>query len=115
MYRDKTFLAIISSRVGSKRLLRKNVLDLYGQPLIAWSIEAVFRNQYFDKIVVTSDDNKILKILEKFGVNIIKRPVELASDTARTFDVLKQVLENVEKYDYVVLLQATSPLRKKTY
>ena len=111
MYKDKTFLAIIPARGGSKRLPRKNVLDLCGKPLIAWSIEAGLKSKYIDKLVVTSDDEEILDISKKFGANIIKRPDELSSDTATSFDAIKHTIDNIEKYDFIVLLQATSPLR----
>ena len=114
MNKNKTFLAIIPAR-GSKRLPRKNVLDLCGKPLIAWSIEAGLKSKYIDKLVVTSDDEEILDISKKFGANIIKRPDELSSDTATTFDAIKHTIDNVEKYDYIVLLQATSPLRNENH
>jgi CMP-N,N'-diacetyllegionaminic acid synthase len=113
MYDNKTFLAIIPARGGSKRLPRKNILDLAGKPLIAWSIEAGLDSQYIDKVVVSSDDNEILEISEKFGAHIIKRPEELSSDIATTFDAIKHTIDNFEKYDYVVLLQPTSPLRNE--
>ena len=115
MYKGKAFLAIIPARGGSKRLPRKNLLDLCGRPLIAWTIEAGRESEYVDKVVVTSDDNEILEISEKFGANTIKRPNELASDTATTFDAIKHVIENTEKYDYIVLLQPTSPLRNSKH
>ena len=111
MYKNKTFLGIIPARGGSKRLPRKNMLDLCGKPLIAWSIEAGLNSKYIDKVVVSSDDDEILNISSNFGAETIKRPVELASDTATTFDAIKHTIENVEKYDYIVLLQPTSPLR----
>jgi CMP-N,N'-diacetyllegionaminic acid synthase len=111
MYEGKSFLAIIPARGGSKRLPRKNVLDLRGKPLIVWSIEAGLQSQYIDKVVVSSDDDEILAISEKFGVNIIKRPDELASDISTTFDAIKHTIDSLEKYDYIVLLQPTSPLR----
>jgi len=110
-YKNKTFLAIIPARGGSKRLPRKNVLELAGKPLIAWSIEAGLKSKYRNKVVVTSDDNEILEISKKYGAEIIKRPDELASDTATTFDAVKHTIDNIEKYDYIVLLQPTSPLR----
>jgi CMP-N,N'-diacetyllegionaminic acid synthase len=112
---DKTFLAIIPARGGSKRLPRKNVLDLCGKPLIAWSIEAGLNCKYIDKVVVSSDDDEILAIAKRYGAETIKRPDELASDTAITFDAVKHTIENVEKYDYVVLLQPTSPLREEKH
>lgn len=112
---NKTFLAIIPARGGSKRLPRKNVLDLYGKPLIAYSIEAALKSKYISKVVVSSDDEEILNIAKEYKADFIKRPNELASDTATTFDTLKHTLENVEKYDYVVLLQPTSPLRTEKH
>jgi CMP-N,N'-diacetyllegionaminic acid synthase len=115
MYEGKTFLAIIPARGGSKRLPRKNILNLAGKPLIAWSIEAGLNSEYIDKVIVTSDDDEILEISRKFGADIIKRPDELANDTATTFDAIKHTIDNCEKYDYIVLLQPTSPLRNEKY
>lgn len=115
MLNNKTFLAIIPARGGSKRLPRKNVLDLCGKPLIAYSIEVGLQSQYIDKVVVSSDDDEILTLSEKFGANIIIRPYELASDTSTTFDAIKHTIDNFEKYDYVVLLQPTSPLRNEKH
>lgn len=115
MYKGKTFLAIIPARGGSKRLPRKNILELCGKPLIAWSIEAGLNCKYIDKVIVSSDDNEILEISKFFNANILKRPKKLATDTATTFDAIKHAIENVEKYDYVVLLQPTSPLREKKH
>ena len=115
MYKNKTFLAIIPARGGSKRLPRKNVLDLCGKPLIAWSIEAGLKSHYIDKVVVTSDDDEILDISKKYGADTIKRPDELASDTSTTFDAIKHTIDNLNSYDYVVLLQPTSPLRDEKH
>ena len=115
MNKNKTFLAIIPARGGSKRLPRKNVLDLCGKPLIAWSIEAGLKSKYIDKLIVTSDDEDILSISKKYGASIIKRREELSSDTATTFDALKHTIDNLEKYDYIVLLQPTSPLRNEKH
>lgn len=112
---NKTFLVIIPARGGSKRLPRKNLLDLCGKPLIAWSIEAALKSKYISKVIVSSDDEEILNIAKEYKADFIKRPDELASDTATTFDALKHTLENVEKYDYVVLLQPTSPLRTEKH
>ena len=65
MNKNKTFLAIIPARGGSKRLPRKNVLELCGKPLIAWSIEAALKSKYLDKVIVSSDDEEILNISKK--------------------------------------------------
>jgi len=115
MYEGKSFLAIIPARGGSKRLPRKNMLDLCDKPLIAWSVEAGLKSQYIDKVVVSSDDDEILEISKKFGAEIIKRPDEFASDIATTFDAIKHAIDNFEKYDYIVLLQPTSPLRNEKH
>ncbi|PRM99444.1 cytidylyltransferase domain-containing protein [Aliarcobacter cryaerophilus] len=115
MYTNKTFLAIIPARGGSKRLPRKNVLDLCGKPLIAYTIEAALKSKYIDKVIVSSDDEEILNISKKIGADIIKRPIDLANDTATTFDAIKHTIDNFEKYDYIVLLQPTSPLRNEKH
>ena len=115
MYKDKSFLAIIPARGGSKRLPRKNILDLNGKPLIAYSIEAGLNSSYIDKVVVSSEDDNILKISKEVGADIIKRPDELSTDTATSFDVIKHTIENLVRYDYIVLLQATSPLRNSKH
>lgn len=111
MYKNKSFLAIVPARGGSKRLPRKNLLDLAGKPLISWSIEAGLKSKYIDKVIVSSDDDEILAISKVTGAETIKRPSFLATDTATTFDAIKHTIKNVEYYDYIVLLQATSPLR----
>lgn len=116
MHQDKSFLAIIPARGGSKRLPRKNVLNLAGKPLIAWTIESGLKSRYIDKVVVSSDDDEIIKISQNYGSEIIRRPVELASDTATTFDAIRHAIENTEsEYDYTVLLQPTSPLRDEKH
>ncbi|MEA3315592.1 MAG: acylneuraminate cytidylyltransferase family protein [Campylobacterota bacterium] len=111
MYNNKTFLAIIPARGGSKRLPNKNILDLKGKPLIAHTIEASLKSKYINKVIVSSDNDNILNISKEFGADTIKRPDILANDTSTTFDAIKHTIENTEKYDYIILLQPTSPLR----
>ncbi len=112
MYKNKTFLAIIPARKGSKRLPGKNILDLHGKPLIAWSIEAGLKSRYIDEVVVTSDSDEILEISERFGAKTLKRPYALAHDKATTLDALLHAVQYIKKhFDYIVLLQPTSPLR----
>ncbi|MBU1659483.1 acylneuraminate cytidylyltransferase family protein [bacterium] len=115
MFKEKTFLAIIPARGGSKRLPRKNILDLAGKPLLAWSIEAGLKSKYIDKVLVTSDDEEILLIAQQFGAEIIQRPKHLAADTSTTFDSIKHTIDNMPRYDYIVLLQPTSPLRNEKH
>ena len=117
MYQYKTFLAIIPARAGSKRLPRKNSLNLNGKPLIAWSIEAGLKSKYIDEVMVTTDDDEIIEIAKTFKANVpFKRPNFLASDHATRSEVIRHTIEFYEqefnkKFDYVVFLQPTSPLR----
>ncbi|MGC9121138.1 MAG: cytidylyltransferase domain-containing protein [Sulfurihydrogenibium sp.] len=115
MYQGKTILAIIPARGKSKRLPNKNILPLAGKPLISWTIESALKSKYIDKIVVSSDSEKILQIAKDYGIETVRRPKELATDTASSVDVVKHVLENVAYHDYVILLQPTSPLRTEKH
>ncbi len=112
MLNGKTFLAVIPARGGSKRLPRKNVLDLAGKPLIAWTIEAAKQSKYIDHFVVSTDDQEITDVSKQFGAEVLTRPGELATDTASSVDVVLHSINAQQKqYDYVILLQPTSPLR----
>ena len=111
MYKGKSFLAIIPARGGSKRLPNKNMLNLAGKPLLCWSIKAALQSKYINKVVVSSDTQEILNISKQEGAETIKRPDYLSSDGATTFDAIKHTIESLQPYDYIVLLQPTSPLR----
>jgi len=117
MYKDKTFLAIIPARGGSKRVPNKNILNLAGKSLISWSIEAAKKSKYIDDIVVSSDSDKILNIARKYSdIITIKRPDELATDIASSIDVIEHAIKYLNKnYDYIILLQPTSPLRNEKH
>lgn len=111
-------ISIIPARGGSKGLPRKNIKPLLGKPLIAWTIEQAKSSRYIDKVVVSTDDPEIAKIAKKCGAEVpFLRPKELATDDAKTIDVIMHAVnrfENDGKYfDIVVLLEPTSPLRKE--
>ena len=108
-------IAVIPARGGSKRLPKKNVLNLKGKPLISWSIESGLKSRYIDKLVVSSEDEEILSIAAEHEVETLIRPDELADDKTSSFDTIKHTLDNSQEYDYIVLLQATSPLRNQTH
>lgn len=118
MFKDKTFLAIVPARGGSKGLPGKNIKKLCGKPLIAWSIEAGLKSNYIDEIMVTTDSKEIADIAKQYGANVpFLRPDYLASDTATSFDTIKHAIdyyknEKNKVFDYIVLLEPTSPLRK---
>lgn len=109
-------LAIVPARGGSKGIKDKNIKEIEGRPLIEYTIEAAKRCEYIDEIVVSTDSEKIAKVAKKAGAKVpFLRPDELASDTARTIDVVLFTIEQLkligQEYDIVVLLQPTSPLR----
>ncbi|MBT5491290.1 acylneuraminate cytidylyltransferase family protein [bacterium] len=117
MYLKKTFLAIIPARGGSKRLPRKNVLNLKGKSLIGWSIEAASKSKYIDEVMVTTDDKEIAEISNFFGANVpFIRPDYLSNDFSERSEVIKHAIdfyknELEKKFDYLIFLQPTSPLR----
>lgn len=105
-------LAVIPARAGSKRIPGKNKKILAGKPLIQWTIDAAKKVKGITDIVVSTDDNDILLIAEKNGVIAYNRKKELASDTANSVDVVIDIINNLEKkYEFIILLQPTSPLR----
>lgn len=107
------YLAIIPARAGSKRLANKNTLELNGRPLVEWTIAAAKQAKTIDKVVVTTDCDKVKEISLLNKCELIHRPKALASDTATSADMVRHVLENVdtEGYTHFILLQPTSPLR----
>lgn len=112
-------LSIIPARGGSKGIPRKNLKKILDKPLVAYTIEASLKSKYITKTIVSSEDDEILETSKLFGAEIIKRPLDLASDTAKTAPVMLHVLDELAKQnykaDYVVLLQPTCPLRDENY
>lgn len=111
MIGQETVLALVPARGGSKAVPRKNVRHLGGKPLIAWAIAAAQQSAMIDRTVVSSDDAEIIATAQSYGCESpFLRPAALASDTARTIDVAHHLLRTLDqKYDYLVLLQPTSP------
>ena len=113
---NKKYLAVIPARGGSKRLPRKNLKLLAGVPLVSWSVDAAKKSQYIDKIVVSSDDQDILELARSLGVGALKRPLCLSADTSTTVDTLIHAIREAGVgFDYLVLLQPTSPLRNEQH
>lgn len=111
-------ISIILARGGSKGLPKKNILKINNKPLISYTIEASTKSKYINKTIVSSDCQEILNISKEAGVEIHKRSDELSGDKVSSELVLKNVLNsllNVSKYDYLVLLQPTSPLRTEIH
>ena len=117
MINGKKVLAIIPARGGSKGLPGKNIKELCGKPLVAWSIGQALKSKYIDNVVVSTDTEKIAMIAKESGANVpFLRPAELAADDSPTSDAILHVLKELnlmgETYNYVALLEPTSPLRK---
>ncbi|OBU11956.1 acylneuraminate cytidylyltransferase [Photobacterium aquimaris] len=104
-------IAIIPARAGSKGLPNKNILVLLDKPLMAYSIEAAISSGCFERVIVSTDSLEYKAIAEQYGAEVILRGEELASDSATSFMVIEDVLNQVVGYDYFVLLQPTSPFR----
>ncbi len=118
MYKGKNILGLVPARGGSKGLPRKNVKPLLDKPLIAWTIEQALASKYLDRVAVSTDDKEIAEISKKYGAGVpFIRPKELARDDSTTIDVVMHTLNWFEsageKYDYLALLEPTSPLREK--
>ncbi|RKD23555.1 CMP-N,N'-diacetyllegionaminic acid synthase [Caminicella sporogenes DSM 14501] len=117
MYKNKTFLAVIPARSGSKGIPNKNIVDVNGKPLIQYTIDEALKSKYLDRVIVSTDSEKIAGVARRCGADVpFLRPAKLASDTAKTIDVLIHVINKLKKqgeqYDYLVLLQPTQPLRQ---
>lgn len=115
---NKKYLVVIPARGGSKGLPGKNIRDLRGKPLIAWSIEQALAVTKATNVLVSTDSSDIASIAEMHGVEVpFLRPSELAEDTTATEAVLLHAVDWYFKHrgnvDAIILLQPTSPIRKE--
>lgn len=111
-------LVVIPARGGSKGLPGKNIRPLCGKPLIGYSIDIARSITLDENICVSTDDNQIKRVVEGYGLEVpFMRPESLATETSTTNDVLLHAIDYYEmqgrKYDIIILLQPTSPLRKE--
>ncbi len=118
MINSKRVLALIPARGGSKGLPGKNIKVINGKPLINWTINTALNTKEIDKVIVSTDDKAIADIAKKAGASIpFLRPKYLAQDNSGSVDVLLHAINYLERknedYDLIMLLEPTSPLRKK--
>ena len=111
-------IAIIPARSGSKGLKNKNIADVCGRPLIDYTIKAAIDSGSFDTVMVSTDSQLYADIAKRCGAEVpFLRSEFTSSDTAGTWDVVREVLRNYKInhkiFDYVAVLQPTSPLRTK--
>lgn len=111
-------LAVIPARAGSKGIPNKNIALLNGNPLISYSINEALKIKNFKRVFISTDSQEIADLCLSLGIDVpFLRSKELGGDSVKTIDVILDVLKNLENnfgesYDYVCLLQPTSPLRK---
>ena len=89
----------------------KNLKPLCGKPMIHWTVDVAKESKYLDKIVVSTEDQQIVQSVSNKGIDIVTRPEELAGDRSSVYDAIFHTLAQYEPFDYVCLLQVTSPLR----
>ena len=117
MIQNKSILAIIPARKGSKRLINKNEKILKGKPLIEWTINTAKKSKYIDQIIVSTDSKKIIQLSNTLNVMApFIRPDYLSNDNSKSSDVIIHSINWLKKnankqYDYFIFLQPTSPLR----
>lgn len=116
MHKGKSILALIPARRGSKGLPGKNIRPLVNKPLIAWTINEAKMSKCIDKIIVSTDSEKIAEISRKYGAEVpFIRPKSLATDAAKGIGVVLHSINWMERndksYSLLILLQPTSPLR----
>jgi len=113
MLNGRRILAVILARGGSKGLPGKNLMPLGGRPMIAWSIDAARASRLLDRVIVSTDDQAIAEAAERAGGEVpFLRPAEFAQDASTIHEPLFHALDRIGAgYDYIVGLQATSPLR----
>lgn len=117
MIDNKNVVCIIPARGGSKGVPRKNIKLIANRPLIAYTIRHALQSRYIDRTIVSTEDREIACISRQYGAEIpFMRPDYLSTDSTPTIDVLRHIMECLEKNenyscDIVVLLHATSPLR----
>jgi N-acylneuraminate cytidylyltransferase/CMP-N,N'-diacetyllegionaminic acid synthase len=114
-------IAIIPARGGSKGLPGKNIRNLNGKPLIAYTIEAALKSKYITRVILSTDDLEIANVARQYGAEVpFLRPSHLAADTAKAIDAYKYTYERLEKEENIeisefVILQPTSPFRTAKY
>lgn len=105
-------IAMIPARMGSKRILKKNIRYLFDKPLIQYPIELALESNAFESIWVNTESEELGLVCEKMGANFHKRPKELASDQATNREFVYEFLKT-HNCDYIVMINPTSPLLRK--
>ena len=109
---NNKILAIIPTRSGSKSIPNKNIIKVNKKPLIYYTIQQAKKSKFITDLIVSTDSLKIKKIAKKYGVDTpFLRPKKYASDTSPSIELVLDILMKYNMYEYVILLQPTTPLR----
>jgi CMP-N,N'-diacetyllegionaminic acid synthase len=112
---NKSIVAIIPAKGNSQRVKNKNLKLFLKKPLIEWTIKSALESKYISKVCVTSENKKILNFTKKFPINSILRPKKLANAYIMPDEAVKHAYLKInESFDYIIMLQPTSPLRTST-
>ena len=109
MINGKRVLAITLARGGSKGVIKKNIINLNGKPLLQYTTDEVKKSKYIDYHIVSTDDVDIENVCEKLDVSYFQR--KEASDTQSSAEALCEVQRTMDKYDYIVEVMCTNPLK----
>lgn len=108
-------VALTPARGGSKAVPYKNLHPLGGRPLLAWPVDCALQTPEIDRVIVSTDDERIASAAVELGAEVYQRPAHLATDTALVADTIRhlwaQLREQGEQAQVLVLLEATSPFR----
>ncbi len=105
-------IGLITARGGSKGIPGKNIKNLYGRPLISWTIKAALNSVYIDRVIVSTDDQDIANLSLQLKAEVpFLRPIELSTDEASSIDVVLHALKQIPEAEEIFLLQPTSPFR----
>lgn len=114
--KNPTAIAVIPARAGSKRIVRKNTVDFFGHPMLAYTVVAAINSNLFDRVLVTTDSTEIGAVAETYGAEYLARPSSLATDTADLVDVTVHAIQSSKvdgkPADIVVQLMPNIPLRR---
>ncbi len=115
MIGQERVIAVVPARGGSKSVPYKNIRELGGKPLIGWSIEVAQKSKGVDRVIVSTDDEKIANVARQFGAEVYMRPAHLATDEALVEDAIRNLYlklrEEGETSDVMILLEPTCPFR----
>jgi len=108
-------LGVTLARGGSKGIPKKNIKEIAGKPLIAWTIQEALKSKYLDNYIVSTDDDEIAKVSVRYEAVVLQRPEELAQDDTPSIDSLLHAVKAMEEkygqYDIIADIRCTNPTK----